>query len=105
MERHLKNLDAEGKLAGVVSAGDVEESKPKPDIFQVALERAGCRPEEAVVVGDTIWDVEAARRAGLRAVMVLTSGAFSHAELERAGALAVYRDCAELLQAGFPRGL
>jgi HAD superfamily hydrolase (TIGR01509 family) len=105
LERFLKVLDAEDKLAGVISSKDVEESKPAADIFAVALERAGCRPEEAVVLGDTVWDVEAARRAGLRTVALLTGGAFSRAELAAAGAVAVYDDCAALLAAGFPETL
>ena len=105
LERSLTALEADGKLAGIVCSGDIEESKPAPDIFELALEKAGCRPEEAIVVGDTIWDVEAATQAGLRTVAVLTGGAFSEAELAEAGAVAVYPDCAALLQAGFPDGL
>lgn len=91
-------------LSGVVNSGEVDESKPEPDIFQLALRRAGCSPDEAVVVGDTVWDVEAATKAGLRAVCVLTGGAFSRRELEEAGALAVFADCAEMLAARFPEG-
>ena len=105
MKHFLKVLDAEDKLTGVISSKDVEESKPAADIFAVALERAGCRPDEAVVLGDTVWDVEAARRAGLRTVALLTGGAFSRAELAAAGAVAVYDDCAALLAAGFPETL
>ena len=105
LKRHLQALAADGKVAGIVSAGDVARSKPAPDTFQTTLDRAGCAPEEAVVLGDTVWDIEAARGAGLRAVMVLTGGAFSQAELEAAGAVAVYPDCAALLAAGFPEGL
>ncbi len=52
-----------------------------------------------------MWDVEAARKAGLRTVAVPTGGAFSQAELEHAGAVAVYQDCDELLRSGFPAGL
>ena len=105
LEFHLQALEADGKLAGVVSSGDVEEAKPEPDVFEETLKRAGCAPEEAVVVGDTAWDIVAAKKAGLRTVGVLTGGAFSRAELEEAGAVAVYQDCAELLQSGFPDGL
>lgn len=105
LEYLIGALEADGRIAGVVSSGDVEASKPAPDIFAAALERAGCRPDEAVVVGDTIWDVIAAKRAGLRTVGVLTDGAFSRAELEEAGAVAVYQDCAELLSSEFPAGL
>ena len=105
LEFLLGALEAEGKIAGVVSSGDVEASKPEPDIFAAALERAGCAADEAVVVGDTVWDVIAATKAGVRTVGVLTGGAFSRAELEEAGTVAVYQDCAELLASGFPDGL
>ena len=102
LEHHLGELGAEGNIAGVVSSDEAEEAKPAPDIFGLALERAGSSPEDAVVVGDSIWDIEAAMEAGVRVVAVLTGGAFSRAELEEAGAYAVYEDCAELLEAGFP---
>jgi HAD superfamily hydrolase (TIGR01509 family) len=105
LERFVKVLDAKDKLAGVISSKDVEESKPAADIFAVALQRASVAPAEAVVVGDTVWDVKSARRAGVRSVAVLTGGAYSRAELEGAGAVAVYDDCAALLAAGFPNGL
>ena len=105
LERFIAVLDAEDKLAGVISSHDVEESKPAGDIFAVALERAGAAPAEAIVLGDTIWDVESATRAGLRTVALLSGGAYSRAELEAAGAVAVYPDCAALLADGFPHGL
>jgi HAD superfamily hydrolase (TIGR01509 family) len=90
-------------LAGIVSSGDVARSKPAPDIFVEACKRAHCRPEQAVVIGDTIWDMQAARAAGTHAVSVLTGGAFSAAELRAAGAMAVYEDCADMVAKGFPR--
>lgn len=99
---YLEALEAKERIAGVVSSGDVDESKPAGDIFALTLERADCRPDEAIVIGDTIWDVEAALRAGVRTIGVLTGGAFSRAELEAAGAIAVFQDCADLLQSGFP---
>jgi phosphoglycolate phosphatase-like HAD superfamily hydrolase len=52
-----------------------------------------------VVVGDSMWDIEAAKEAGVRTAAVMTGGAFSRAESEEAGAYAVYEDCAELLEA------
>jgi phosphoglycolate phosphatase-like HAD superfamily hydrolase len=58
-----------------------------------------------VVVGDSVWDVEAAKDAGVRAAAVMTGGAFSRAELEEAGAYAVYDDCHELLDDDFPEKL
>jgi HAD superfamily hydrolase (TIGR01509 family) len=105
LEHHMQELGAEGKISGVVSSDEAEESKPAPDIFGLALERAGVFPEDAVVVGDSIWDIEAAKEAGVRVAAVMTGGAFSRAELEEAGAYAVYEDCHELLEAGFPEEL
>ncbi len=102
LEHSLEDLEAGDKLAGVVNSSDVEESKPAPDIFGLALESAGAQPQEAVVVGDTIWDVEAAGAAGIRAVGVLTGGAFSREDLKEAGAVEVYENCADLLESGFP---
>ena len=92
----LQAIDAEDVLTGVTSSGDVEEAKPDPGVFQVALEVAKTKPDDAIVVGDTVWDVEAARRAGLETVCFLTGGV-SRAELEQAGAVAVYDGAADLL--------
>jgi len=105
LERQMAMLAAQDKLAGVVSSEDVAKSKPARDVFTATLERAGCAPAAAVVVGDTVWDIIAADKAGLRAAAVLTGGAFSEAELRAAGAVAVYRDCAALLAGGFPAGI
>jgi HAD superfamily hydrolase (TIGR01509 family) len=105
LERHLESLAARDKLAGVVSSKDVEHSKPAGDIFLATLQRAGCAADQAVVVGDTVWDVIAARKAGLRTVALLSGGAFSRAELEAAGAVAVYPDCAALVASSFPEAL
>jgi HAD superfamily hydrolase (TIGR01509 family) len=105
LEHHMKELGAKDNIAGVVSSDEAEESKPAPDIFGLALERAGVSPEEAVVVGDSIWDIEAAKEAGVRAAAVMTGGAFSRAELEEAGAYAVYQNCHELLNDDFPENL
>jgi len=105
LEHHIQELGAEGKIAWVVSSDEAEESKPAPDIFGLALKRAGVSPEDAVVVGDSVWDVEAAKDAGVRAAAVMTGGAFSRAELEEAGAYAVYDDCHELLDDDFPEKL
>jgi HAD superfamily hydrolase (TIGR01509 family) len=105
LEHHMKELGAEDNIAGVVSSDEAEESKPAPDIFGLALERADVSPENAVVVGDSIWDIEAAKEAGVRVAAVMTGGAFSRAELEEAGAYAVYEDCHELLNDDFPEKL
>lgn len=92
----VEALDAGDAVDAVTHSGDVDEAKPSPEVFEAALEKAGCGPEEAVVVGDTVWDIEAAGRCGLRCVTVL-SGGISRGELEEAGAIAVYDDPAHLL--------
>lgn len=88
-------LDVEDAVARVTSSADVETAKPKPDILQVALDKAGAVAAESIVVGDTVWDAEAAGRAGIACVGVL-SGGVSEAELRDAGAVAVYDDVAAL---------
>lgn len=89
-------LDVEGALWAVTSSEDVETAKPDPGIVEVALREAGVPPEQAIMVGDATWDVEAAARAGVASVGVLTGG-FSRDELVQAGAETVYDDVAALL--------
>jgi HAD superfamily hydrolase (TIGR01509 family) len=89
-------LDAGDAIDAVTSSDDVDSSKPDPDILQAAMDAAGLSADAAVFVGDTVWDVEAARRAGLDCVAVRTGG-ISETELRDAGAVAVYRDVADLL--------
>jgi HAD superfamily hydrolase (TIGR01509 family) len=96
LEALLAAIDADDAIDAVTSAGEVEAAKPAPDLFTVALDEAGTPAAATVVVGDTVWDVEAAARAGLRCVAV-TSGGISRPELEAAGAVAVYDDVAALL--------
>jgi HAD superfamily hydrolase (TIGR01509 family) len=91
-------LDAEDAIDGATSAGDVDSSKPAPDLVQVALEKAGTPPERAVFVGDTVWDVHACQRAGV-ACIALRSGGISTGELLDAGAAVVFGGPAELLDA------
>src|SRR4051794_34017980 len=76
-------------------SSDVENTKPEPDLVHAALEKAG--GGEAVMVGDTTWDVEAAKKAGVPTVCVLTGG-FSEAELRDAGAACVFESIAELTE-------
>jgi HAD superfamily hydrolase (TIGR01509 family) len=102
LEHHMQVLEAEGRISGVVNSSAVDNPKPAPDIFELALQKAGASPDETVAVGDAVWDVEAADAAGIRTVAVLTGGAFSRQELEEAGAVAIYEDCAELLDSSFP---
>ncbi|MDP8953061.1 MAG: HAD family hydrolase, partial [Actinomycetota bacterium] len=102
LERHQEVLGTEGRISGVVQSSDVENSKPAPDVFKLALERSGASPDDTVSVGDSIWDVKAAEAAGVRTVAVLSGGAFDEAALKAVGAVAVYDDCAALLQSDFP---
>ena len=102
LEHHMQELEAEGNIDGVVNSSAVENPKPAPDIFEEALERAGVSADEAVAVGDAVWDVESAKGAGIRTVAVLSGGAFDQEDLEEAGAVAVYEDCAALLETEFP---
>lgn len=89
-------LDREDVVSTVTSSEDVETAKPKPDIVEVALERAGVTPERAVFLGDTVWDVRAASRAGV-ACIGLRSGGIGQRELEAEGAVAIYEDPRDLL--------
>jgi len=95
---HMKTLKIEDLLEGATSADDAEHSKPSPDIFVAALGRLkGVSSEEAIVVGDTPYDAEAAAKAGMRTVGVL-SGGFSAERLRRQGVIAVYGDIEDLLK-------
>lgn len=81
-------------IEDATSSGDVEESKPDPDIVEAALGQARVRSEEAVMLGDTPYDVEAATRAGVR-ILAVRSGGWSDQDLS--GAAGVYDDPADLL--------
>ena len=81
------------------SSDDAERSKPYPDIFQAALARlGGVSLDNVLVVGDTVYDAEAAGKANLRTIGVMCGG-WSEDDLQRAGCIAVYRDPADLLHA------
>ncbi|MDQ3680623.1 MAG: HAD family hydrolase [Actinomycetota bacterium] len=98
LDAMLEAVDpADGSIDHVVKKDDVEASKPAPDIFQVALADAGLEPASSIVVGDTVWDIEAAKKCDLRFVAVLTGG-ISRQELEEAGAIAVYEDVDHLFR-------
>ncbi len=93
VEHYVDLLEARERVAAWTTSADVEETKPEPDLVEAALARAGTR--EAVMVGDSIWDAEAARRAGISTVGVI-SGGYSESELRAAGAVAVLESVAEL---------
>ena len=92
------------KIAGIAdlvdeetSADDAERSKPHPDIFEAVLTRLGVTdPSEAIVVGDSPYDAEAAGKIGLRTIGVRCGG-FPEPDLRRAGCIAIYRDPADVL--------
>jgi HAD superfamily hydrolase (TIGR01509 family) len=96
VDAFLDLLDARDVADDWTSSGDVEESKPAPDLLQVALKKVGA-PEDArsVMVGDSVWDVEAAKNAGMPAIVV-RSGGFGDDELKDAGAIALYDTPADL---------
>jgi HAD superfamily hydrolase (TIGR01549 family) len=93
VEHYLDLLDARELADGWTTSGDVRATKPDPDLVKAAMEKAGT--DEGVMVGDSTWDCEAAGRAGIPTVAVLTGG-FSDAELRDAGAVAVYHSIVEL---------
>lgn len=98
VEHYKKLLRLEDLLDAATSADDAERSKPYPDIFQAALaDLRNVAPTEAMVVGDTPYDMLAASGAGLRAIGVL-SGGFPADALRGTGAVQIYRDVAELLE-------
>ena len=91
-------LDAEDAIDAATFAGDVESSKPAPDLIQAALDRVGVPAQEAVFTGDTVWDVQACQKAGVPCIGLL-SGGISRDELVAAGAAEVYPGPADLLAA------
>ncbi|MFF5981859.1 HAD family hydrolase [Streptomyces olindensis] len=89
-------IDADDAIAATASADDVDRGKPAPEPVEHALELAGVPAERAVFVGDTVWDMRAGSRAGVRCVGVLCGG-IPRGDLEESGADAVYADPAHLL--------
>lgn len=89
-------LDADDAITAVTGADDVDASKPAPDLVRAALGKAGAGPHEAVFVGDTLWDVQAAATAGVPCVALLSGGS-SERDLRAAGACEVHADPAALL--------
>jgi HAD superfamily hydrolase (TIGR01549 family) len=87
VDHYLDLLDARDLVDGWTTSADVEATKPEPDLVNAALEKAG-NDNASVMVGDSVWDVEAAKRAGIPTLAVLTGG-FSEEELREAGAAQV----------------
>ncbi|MFJ9823345.1 HAD family hydrolase [Streptomyces sp. NPDC101160] len=92
-----KRLDADDVIEAATTGSDAEVTKPAPDIVQAALSAADAKPSDAVFIGDTVWDVEAARRAGVPCIGLLTGGV-PRGELEDAGAVLVCEDVLTLLR-------
>jgi HAD superfamily hydrolase (TIGR01509 family) len=97
VDHYLDLLDVRELADDWTTSADVEETKPNPDLVQAALEKAGADPSDAVMLGDTPWDCEAAERAGVKTVALMTGG-FSEQELTEAGAIAVFESIHELLE-------
>ncbi|MEA2457380.1 MAG: hypothetical protein QOC95_352 [Thermoleophilaceae bacterium] len=93
VDHYLDLLDARDLADSWTTSADVESTKPEPDLVKAAMEKAG--DDGAVMVGDTPWDIEAAKGAGIETIAVITGG-FSRAELEEAGAAVVFESVAEL---------
>lgn len=97
LKHYIRLLGIENCVAATTSIDDVDASKPEPDIFARALEMVDVPPDRALAVGDTIYDVEAAWRAGV-ATIGLTSGPFDERQMKDAGAIAVFADVGALLR-------
>ncbi len=94
--RYREMLDADELITAATSSADVEQTKPAPDLIAAALEKVSAGRDRAVMVGDSTWDCEAARRAGVESIALLTGG-FAEAELRETGAGSVFASIADLL--------
>jgi phosphoglycolate phosphatase-like HAD superfamily hydrolase len=92
-EHYIELLGAKDLLAAYTTSADVEATKPKPDLVVAAMEKV--EADSAVMVGDTNWDIEAAKRVDVKTLAVLTGG-FSEAELRDAGAIEVFESLVHL---------
>jgi HAD superfamily hydrolase (TIGR01509 family) len=107
LDHYLDLLGAREVVDAWTSSADVDRTKPEPDLVHVALERAGSGP--AVMIGDSVWDCEAAKRAGIPSIGLLTGG-FCGSELREAGAQAIFeslpalRDGLDGVSRGSPSG-
>lgn len=97
IDHYLDLLDGRELADAWTSSADVESTKPEPDLVNAALQRVDRSGAGAVMVGDTPWDVHAARKAGVDTLAVLTGG-FAIEELEESGAVRVFQSVAELCE-------
>jgi HAD superfamily hydrolase (TIGR01549 family) len=93
VDHYLDLLEAREVVDAWTTSADVEATKPEPDLVEAALGKAETR--DALMIGDTVWDVKAAGRAGIETIAVL-SGGYGEAELRDAGAREVFESIAEL---------
>jgi len=91
----LKTIGVEDLIDARTSSSDAAESKPEPDIIEAALEQAGCAPEEAIMLGDTPYDIEAAGRAGVKCIALRCGGWWKDEDFRDAAA--IFDDPADLL--------
>jgi HAD superfamily hydrolase (TIGR01509 family) len=100
-EKHISRLievvGAGEKIVAVTNADDADRTKPHPDIFKAALEKANASPECSVAIGDARWDIEAAAKLNIPTIGVLAGG-WSEQELRDAGAVEVYQHPAEIVE-------
>jgi HAD superfamily hydrolase (TIGR01509 family) len=96
IDHYLDLLDARTVADAWTSSADVEKTKPEPDLVQTAREKVG--GGDAVMIGDSVWDVEAAKRADIQTIAVRTGG-FGHDELVEAGAACVFDSISDLIDA------
>jgi HAD superfamily hydrolase (TIGR01549 family) len=97
LEKYKEAARIDDLIQAETSSDDAEKSKPHPDILEAAMQRLGdMRPEDAIIVGDTPYDAEAASKLGLRMIGLLCGG-WSEEDLRRAGCIAVYQDPGDLL--------
>jgi HAD superfamily hydrolase (TIGR01549 family) len=98
VERYVELLGAASRIAGATSAADAERTKPHPELVQTALDKYGAGGA-ALMVGDSTWDVKAAKAAGVPTLALLTGG-FAEAELREAGAVEVAESIVSLRERG-----
>jgi HAD superfamily hydrolase (TIGR01509 family) len=95
VDHYLDLLEAREIADAWTSSADVESTKPAPDLVHAALDKVDGEPGEAVLIGDTPWDIKAAKQAGVPTLAVLTGG-FAIEELTESGAASVYQSVQEL---------
>jgi HAD superfamily hydrolase (TIGR01509 family) len=96
LEPLLGALTARPQISVVVHGEEADRAKPAPDLYEIALDRVGRDRQACVALGDAVWDIEAAAKARISCVGLLTGGVDRHV-LQQSGAVAVYRTCVELL--------